>query len=190
MSNIPQLVQVTVSEHTTSLLSAIARLPFIPYEERFERKGKWLLGPRILAKICRHMEGKSLVMTVVKNEPTRPIVSLPEFPKVYDKLYAEEVSLYWLVPEELRATVEVCCWEALSYRDNDITLLREQMIGMYQTQDSIHQANYILRQYEMARIAKQDPTDPPLWECLANRFGLSSLFVQTAPEPFVNGTVK
>lgn len=180
----PSFGWINICEQASALPVAPERLPFIPFEERFEREGKWLLGPMILAKICRHIEGKSLVVVPDPSQHDRLLASLPELPKFRNELDGEMVSIYWAIPEELRAEFEVCCAEAMGYRANDVMLLGERMLPCVADQASTHRANAILSEFETARIAMGDPNDPPLWECLAERLGLTPLIVHTMREPF------
>jgi hypothetical protein len=185
MSFTPSFVSININENVLALPDAPERLPFVSFEERFEQEGKWLLGPMILAKICRHMEGRSLVVMPDPGQHNRLLASLPELPKVRNELNGEMTNIYWTIPEELRSKFEVCCTEAMGYRANDVMLLGDRILPcVVADQASAHRANAILNEFENTRIAMGDPNDPPLWECLAERFGLTPLVVHTMAEPF------
>lgn len=178
------LVLVKIDIQEAPRPAAPKLLPFIPFAERFEGDGQWLMGRMIAAQVCRHMQGMSVIATL---DHSRALISLPELPTVYNEIDRKLVSIYWTIPEELRALFNECLNEALTYRTNDMELLAGQTLGCHANQTSVHQANAILRDYENSRIALNNPTDPPLSECLADRFGLNPGEFLTLPYPFRGG---
>jgi len=180
-----KLVCINVTAPATPSPAAPVRLPFVPYEEIFERNGRWLLGRKILAKICRHMCERSLAVVIDNGDPGRLLVSLPEFPTVRNDIDGRDASIWWMIREELRPLVEERCWDALSaYRYGDLEHLWGRLGGRASNASLVTEANSILAELEHARRARRDPADPELWECLADRFGLTSLEALYDTDPF------
>lgn len=189
---ISSFVNVEIVETPEPVREPPERLPFVSYEQRFERDGRWLLGPRVLAKICRHIRGKSIVAGFDAGDSYSLILSLPEFPTIRDEVTADYVDIYYAIPEELRTLVDNCCTEVLYYRSNDLEALKEQFIFAPMRNATVVSANALLQQLENERVVRGDPRDPPLWMCLAERFGFENAYiVDVVPEPFrCGGMVK
>ncbi len=156
-------------------------LPPIIFEERFERNGKWLLGPNIIASIVRHTRGKSLIARF--DRPYQLTITLPKLPTVLNEINNKYVDIFWSIPEELRPTFETCCLEVCSVLADEIDHIKAEFINTAATAINLSGANMILRNFENRRIAAGDSA---LWQILSECCGINPLVALGISKPFIN----
>lgn len=116
------------------------------------------------------MIGKSLVVIRDPEDKVRVIISLPELPKVRNELDGELMSVYWMIPAELRPIFEHCCAETLGCYMADIDLLKDRLLYRALSDALIHEGNALLADYEYRRRSNGKLE---LWQVLAECFGLN-----------------
>jgi len=179
ISFVSTFTSVTVSSPDPPVLRV---LPAVTFEERFERDGRWLLGPQIIASVARHFRGKSMVAKR-GGAIYEVTITLPEMPKVLNKIDDEYVDIFWSIPEELRTAFRTCYFEVFEVLADDIDQVTAEFLGTSMTDFNIGNINAMLREFENRRTAIGEPQ---LWQIFAERCGIEPWAVASMSRPFAN----
>jgi hypothetical protein len=143
------------------------RIDFIPYEDIWERDGKWVMGRGLLADVVLHlMRGKGLHVEV--NAAGVAQVTLP-LPTVLDEITGTRVSVVRAIPEELREIFNRRCQLVLDARRDQVIERLAKFQERVATPLAIAQMNAELSDLETNAIRRDDVQ---LWQLAALAFGL------------------
>lgn len=140
-----------------------------PFEQIWERDAKWLMGPEILGQIVVFLRSNHL--EVIQDTYNSVTISLP-LPTVHDEISGKEVSIYWMVPQELRDIFEDRCASiVMRYVQPDEL---NQFLGLQLNEVNMNRLRGMLWQKQNEVLSE---SGLELWQVARQEFGLESRFV-------------
>jgi hypothetical protein len=145
--------------------AAEAEADMTEFEKIWEREGRWISGPGLLATIVEYLRGKSVVASLNESQVN---IGLP-LPQVINEVDGEPAPIYLLVPEELRDEFARRCNLILASRANDADKISNTYLHTLSSPLALAQINNDLTLFEHERRAAGRGE---LWEIAAETFGL------------------